>query len=647
MSGLFLGDYTFMRAAIRFRSILSFLLILSIVLLYGCSSRKQRADKANEDINVQGSEQSDSEENEDVPYLNDFESIKQYVDKQVQAFRENKSNHKVRQADYNVSAEGGTIEGYYSDDTLKYIEVHIYGEMGRVSYNVYNIDDALRYFVKTSVQYENPINYEDGSRIAKETREEYLIINGRIYEYTSDLKTLSDTDEANYIELFSEFEKVLENAAVVPASKVEPAKADLNGDDKTLNDLKKDGFNAFENLSFDVDLDTFGKVKLIIGSKEDENSLPKLKLYLADKNNKLVYEFPDFYGNQWPLLYDVSNVSFRDVNDDGLKDVIVIAYYMTGAGEHGAEEFPVAGVYFQGEKEFFIRPELDERINDAGANTDVEAVTGFLAEAGDGTGDTADGTIVPVAFNGLLAGSFYYGKWLDTERTVPKISGNIRYSVYSNFKHIGNGTGSMPYTDEHGRDYISVNMESAVNNDISVAVEIGRTGEVRYVVPREYSKPFYFDTVKGFLGKKIEKNYPEGILQGISADLDNDGKEEHLISVCGYNDADDLGLRGWYREGNNFSYLLLAEETENGFEISVIAEAPRIKADQDSTYNGGIEEGEMMILRSEYRVLGLIDIDDDNYLELVCSEDVHEGTSYYVYDYDNGRYKQVMGVRLA
>lgn len=637
-----------MTAFIRFRSIVAILIISAVMLLCGCSDFKQSKKPEQSEDNVSESIQTSDDSSFTAALYNDFASIEQFVERHVQDFKDSIEQYKVRQANYNVQSGRGSIEGYYSDDMLKYVEVHIYGEMERTTYNIYHINESLCYFAETSVKYDGPIDNEGGYNIVDETRKEYLIIEGRIHEYTDDLKPLSDEDAAVYTKKFGEFEKALKNAATVPAVKKEPSGQDENAGGKTVEELKNEGLEVFEDHSFDLSLEAFGDVRLITGSKEDGNGLAKLKLYLADKDSKLVYELPDFYGNKWPMLLGVSAVAYGDADNDGLTDVIVIAEYITGAGENGAAGFPAAGVYFQSGKGFVSRPELDEQLNDSGANSTIGDVMSYLAEAGI-SADAAvnSNTIVPVAFNGLLAGSYYNGRWLDTEETVTKISGNIRYSVYSNFKHIGNGTGSLPYTDAQGRDYISVDIENAVTNNVSFAVAVGRTGNVAYSVPRKYSNAFYFDIVKVLVGSKIENKDPKIIIQGVSADLNNDGKEEHLISVSGFDESDSLALNGWYRDNGNFSYLLLAEESGNGFEISVIAEALRSEADSDSAYKAGIGEGEMMISRSEFFVIGLVDIDGDSDLELICREDTLGGSSYYVFEYDNGRLNQVLGVRLA
>lgn len=495
-----------MKAFIRSGFIYSILIISALVMLCGCSTSKQsrRPEHTGEFVTENG--QTDAEDNTDTALPNDFVSIRQYIDKQVRDFRENREQYKVRQADYKLLSEGGTIEGYYSGDKLKYVEVLVQGETVRISYNVYYIDESVVYFVETSVKYDSPISDENGSDIVGETRNEYLIINGRIHEYTSDMKMLNDEDTADYTAKLRDFERTLKNASAAP--------------------VRKNAVNTG-----------------------------------------------------------------LDGNGEGAD----------GAGENALE--------LMGE-----------------------------AEGSD--------AIVPVAVNGLLAGSYINGRWVGARETVAKISDNsdIRYSVYSNFKHVGNGTGSAPFTEKDGRDYISVNIENAVSNDISVAVAIGRTGDVLSAVPKIHGGSFYYDIVVGFLEKRVELENPYCVIQGLTADLDNDGKEEHLISARNYNDSDNLALGGWYREGNNFSYLLLARETGNGYEISVIAEAPRREADVEIANDGADNGSNMMIALREYFVLEMIDIDGDLDLELVCIEYAHNGTSYCVFANDKGQYNQVLTV---
>lgn len=56
----------------------------------------------------------------------------------------------------------------------------------------------------------------------------------------------------------------------------------------------------------------------------------------------------------------IDAISFKDVNSDGLKDVIIITEYILGHGDHAAEDFPTTGIYLQNGNTFTNNPDLDK-----------------------------------------------------------------------------------------------------------------------------------------------------------------------------------------------------------------------------------------------------------------------------------------------
>lgn len=138
------------------------------------------------------------------------------------------------------------------------------------------------------------------------------------------------------------------------------------------------GFTMIKEQSFLADLENWGEVYFISGYGEVDGIF-NLYLYLADSNSNILYEFPYFYGNG--MMFDsMKAVSFQDANDDGMKDVIVIADYMTGVGEDGAKPFPLADVYFQKGKEFVSLPDIAYEINSSGQNVSVDKVLEYVKE---------------------------------------------------------------------------------------------------------------------------------------------------------------------------------------------------------------------------------------------------------------------------
>lgn len=147
--------------------------------------------------------------------------------------------------------------------------------------------------------------------------------------------------------------------------------------EKNLNDLQKNGLEIIENQSFWVELEKWGRVKFISAQYPDGGTF-KLRFYLVNDRGKILYSLPDFPGNKFWFFFELRAISFKDVNKDGLTDVIVIANYTSGAGQEGAIPFPVASIYFQKDKEFVNISDLDEKINDAQKNEDINMVLKFV-----------------------------------------------------------------------------------------------------------------------------------------------------------------------------------------------------------------------------------------------------------------------------
>ena len=62
-----------------------------------------------------------------------------------------------------------------------------------------------------------------------------------------------------------------------------------------------------------------------------------------NSNQEIIYVFPDFYTNVLSDLQEIKAVSFKDVNNDGLKDIIIIAQFLSANGD----DLTVANVYLQ------------------------------------------------------------------------------------------------------------------------------------------------------------------------------------------------------------------------------------------------------------------------------------------------------------
>jgi outer membrane murein-binding lipoprotein Lpp len=137
------------------------------------------------------------------------------------------------------------------------------------------------------------------------------------------------------------------------------------------SEISLDEKRIIPDQSFDAELNDWGEVRFISYGPEAGADFEDVSFYLM-KDNKVVYSFP-YYGennktdNYAGLFDSVESVGFRDVNNDNLKDVIVIINYITGAGPQGMEPRPRARIFLADKKEFHLAKDY---IDDVTENID-------------------------------------------------------------------------------------------------------------------------------------------------------------------------------------------------------------------------------------------------------------------------------------
>ncbi|MGW8443901.1 DUF4163 domain-containing protein [Paenibacillus sp. S33] len=147
--------------------------------------------------------------------------------------------------------------------------------------------------------------------------------------------------------------------------------------------LNTDQYEIEESQSFQTTFEGFGKVRFVSTYGYTEG-FRKFFFFLLDDQGHILYPFLDFYGNrEWVARYGgVEAVAFKDVNKDGLKDVIIIADVDNGIhGPGRVDQFPIADIYFQKKnKTFTTLSALDEALNDQGHNQTIKAVIQYVSK---------------------------------------------------------------------------------------------------------------------------------------------------------------------------------------------------------------------------------------------------------------------------
>lgn len=133
---------------------------------------------------------------------------------------------------------------------------------------------------------------------------------------------------------------------------------------------KQAGKRFIKSQSFPFDFKPFeGGCFVTFGSVEDmldEKDLPRGSTFYIYKDGKQVFEFPDGFGGQ-PACW-LAGVSFKDLNGDGLTDVI-----MAGACLAARDSYPVNAIYKNTGSTFTTKEDANAELGELTSLKDIEA----------------------------------------------------------------------------------------------------------------------------------------------------------------------------------------------------------------------------------------------------------------------------------
>lgn len=138
--------------------------------------------------------------------------------------------------------------------------------------------------------------------------------------------------------------------------------------------------------SFDIFLDDWGDVTFVSRKPSpDEYGALKVASFYLIKDDKVLYKFPYRFKNNslkgYVGIFDnVGAVAFRDINDDKKDDIIIITYYLSGAGPTGMVPRPFITIYLAGENDFYLAEDMIADVEEYIVEKDrtIENIYNFL-----------------------------------------------------------------------------------------------------------------------------------------------------------------------------------------------------------------------------------------------------------------------------
>lgn len=161
---------------------------------------------------------------------------------------------------------------------------------------------------------------------------------------------------------------------------------DMEEDEKNAN--ADDDIDSIEEInkymipeqSFDITLDDWGKVTFV-SCRPPSWQYEDTPFFLV-RDDQILYKFPNSTEGYAGLFDSVGAVAFRDINDDGKDDIILIINYIMGAGPQGMIPRPATRIFLAEENEFYLAEDMITDVEKYMADGDltIENICNFLRD---------------------------------------------------------------------------------------------------------------------------------------------------------------------------------------------------------------------------------------------------------------------------
>lgn len=171
------------------------------------------------------------------------------------------------------------------------------------------------------------------------------------------------------------------------------------------SDISANGYDIVESQIFPIEVTGYGEVSMIPAF---DKAYHRLALFFAEENGNIIYKTDQLETNNRVLGQmkqpdcDIAAVAFRDLDEDGHMDIILLTSCMGIEGANEGKSYKVGDVLFQNGKAGFYRDyRISEKINRFGMNKGAEAITAFVRD-----GFSTEFLYTATTLNELLANGF-------------------------------------------------------------------------------------------------------------------------------------------------------------------------------------------------------------------------------------------------
>lgn len=156
-------------------------------------------------------------------------------------------------------------------------------------------------------------------------------------------------------------------------------------DIERISQISPSGFRVIEEHIFPIEMKSFGEVNVIPAFHEKYN---RLALFFALTDGTVVYKTEELEtnnrnrGEMEQSTRGISAISFRDLNEDGNMDIVLLTSFSNLEDDYAADSYKIGDVLFQDEagKEFYRDYRITDKLNRYGMNKSAELITAFVRD---------------------------------------------------------------------------------------------------------------------------------------------------------------------------------------------------------------------------------------------------------------------------
>ena len=148
-----------------------------------------------------------------------------------------------------------------------------------------------------------------------------------------------------------------------------------------ISDIPGQDFNIIGSQVFPVTLETYGEILFIPALDAHYN---RMAIFLADEDENIVYKTDQLESNNRNKgelrqpNQGIAAVSFQDVDEDGLTDIVLITTCKNENKAFSRDDYKVGEVLFRKEQGFYRDWRISDKINRFSMNKSIRFITSFV-----------------------------------------------------------------------------------------------------------------------------------------------------------------------------------------------------------------------------------------------------------------------------